>query len=695
MLARRIALSVALLVGTGTAQASTEDENLWLEDLHAKAALDWVRTRNAETTALYASGKDFDTVVADLRGALDSSANVPRLMRLGDRYYNLGKDKAHPHGVWRRTTLAGLRMPVTPWETVIDLDALSASEHENWLWHDAQCLPPGYKRCLIALSRGGAYAQVVREFDLETGAFVGDGFNLPEAKSAVSWIDLNHLLVATDVGPGSISQAGYPRLLKLWTRGTPLSAATTVLEGKATELGVLATHDASPGFERDIVTKNLSFYESESYLRGKDGALVHLDAPRDASLDVHREWLTIQLRSEWSVAGRTYPAGSLLAAHVDDYVAGKRELTTLFTPDAHTSLTNATWTRDRLLLTTVHDVATGIVALTPRTAGLWPTTPLAGLPALTSLRVVATDPYGSDEYLVYAQGFLQPSSLYRGTIGKDDRELLRQSPAAFDASGFEVTQHFATSKDGTRVPYFEVATKGLRTDGSHPTLIWAYGGFELAVQPNYSPALGKAWLEHGGVYVVANVRGGGEYGPLWHEAAVKANRPRSYEDVAAVARDLISRRITSPAHLGVEGESNGGLLAGNMLVSYPELFGAVIVGAPLLDLKRYTHLAAGSSWISEFGDPDKPGDWAYMRAFSPYQNLHPGTHYPPALFMTSTTDDTVGPAHARKMVARMQAMGLDAHLYENVEGGHGGSSNNAQAAYHDALIYRFLWEHLK
>jgi len=708
MLIRRLALAAVMVfvpflthASTGIESESTEvrhatdDENLWLEDIGGKTSLDWVRARNAETTAHYATGAAFDALVSDLRSVLDSNANVPRLMRLGDYYYNLGKDKDHPHGVWRRTTLAGLRAPATAWETVIDLDALSASEHDNWLWRDAQCLPPTYQRCLIALSRAGAYAQVVREFDLTTRTFVSDGFNLPEAKGTVSWIDADHIFVATDFGPGSISRSGYPRMVKVWTRGTPLSAASTILESTGNDLGVDAHHDASPGFERDIVTKNLSFYESETYLRGKDGRLARIDVPRDANVDVKREWLLIQLRSQWSVGGRSYPAGSLLAAHVDDYMAGNRDIVTLFRPDPHTSLTAFAWTRNHLLLTTMHDVATSIVALTPRARGPWPAAPLAGLPALNSLRLVTVDSYASDEYLVYAQGFLQPSTLYRGTVGKDDRELLRQGPAAFDASGFEVSQHFAVSKDGTRVPYFEVAAKGLRADGSHPTLIWAYGGFELAVQPNYSPALGKAWLERGGVYVVANVRGGGEYGPLWHEAAMKANRPRSYEDVAAVARDLVARRLTTPAHLGVEGESNGGLLAGNMLVGYPELFGAVIVGAPLLDMRRYTHLAAGSSWVGEFGDPDKPEEWTFLRTFSPYQNLRAGTRYPPALFMTATTDDTVGPAHARKMVARMRAMGLDASLYENVEGGHGGSSNNAQVAYHDALIYTFLWEHLK
>jgi prolyl oligopeptidase len=670
------------------------DENLWLEEVKGNEAQAWVAARNAETRTRYASSPRFSDDVAALRGMLDGAANTPRVTYMAGFYYNLGKDKDHPRGVWRRTTLDNLRKPATEWTAILDLDALSREEHENWVWHGAQCLPPAYNRCLVLLSRGGAYAQVVREFDVETRRFIADGFNVPESKGTVSWIDVNHVYVSTGFGAGSMTQAGYPRTARLWKRGTPLASATVVAEVPASDVSVDVTHDAAPGFTRDLVTKSHSFYETETFVRQPDGHLTKIDVPRDAVIDIKREWLLVQPRSPWHVAGRTFAPGTLLATRFDDYMAGKRELIELFTPDAHTSLVQFAWTRHHLILTTLHDVAGSVDVLTPNAVGPWEKVPLRGLPPFNTLRVVNLAPDENDDYLVYTQGFLTPGTLYHGTAGAGSPERVKQAPAAFDASRMEVTQHFARSKDGTQVPYFEVGLRDRPADGPRPTLISAYGGFELAMQPFYSPAVGMQWLERGGVYVIANARGGGEYGPAWHDAAVREHRPRVYEDVAAVARDLIARKVTSPAHLGIEGSSNGGLTAGNMLVSYPDLFGAAIVGSPLLDMKRYTHLAAGNSWIEEYGDPDQPADWAFIRTFSPYQLLRKGQRYPSALFATSSTDDTVGPAHARKMVARMRGMGLDASLYENVEGGHAGASNNEQAAFLDTLIYSYLWAHL-
>jgi prolyl oligopeptidase len=676
-------------------EAGADDENLWLDDIDGAKPLEWVKARNAETVAKYAEGEDFKTLDARILEVLDSDAKIPMVSKIGDHFYNFWRDKQHPKGLWRRTTLAEYRKDKPAWETVIDLDALAASEKENWVWHSAQCLKPDYRRCLVSLSRGGADADVVREFDLSTKTFVEGGFTLPEAKSQVAWIDDDHIYVATDFGPGSMTTSSYPRIVKEWKRGTPLSSATTVYEGKPTDMSIWAYHDRTPGFERDFVQRALEFYNSETFLRGKDGKLTKIDVPTDAETDVEREWLLIELRTPWTVGGKTYPSGSLLAAKFDDYMAGKREITVLFTPDEHTSLSGHSWTRHHLILNLMRDVVSQIQVLTPADTGAWKSETLSGAPALSTMQAGGIDADESDEYFLTVSGYLQPTTLYYGTLGKGEREAIKHSPAFFDASRFVVSQHFATSKDGTKVPYFEIAPKAMKADGNNPTLVYGYGGFEIPLQPMYSAGVGRAWLEKGGVYVVANIRGGGEYGPRWHQAAVKANRPRAYEDFAAVSQDLIDRKITSPRHLGMMGGSNGGLLAGNMLTRYPQLYGAVVSQVALLDMKRYPHMSAGASWMAEYGDPDKPEEWKYIQTFSPYHNLHKGTKYPPVLFTTSTRDDRVGPVHARKMAARMQAMGFDASLYENIEGGHGAAADNKQSAFMNALAYTYLWEHLK
>ncbi|KJV26869.1 prolyl oligopeptidase [Luteibacter yeojuensis] len=676
-------------------QAAGDDENLWLDDIDGAKPLAWVKDENARTVAKYAAGQDFKTLDGRILEMLDSDAKIPMVSKIGDHYYNLWRDKQHPKGLWRRTTLAEYRKDAPAWETVIDLDALSASEKENWVWHGAQCLKPDNRYCLVSLSRGGADADVIREFDLTTKAFVKDGFTLPEAKSQVAWIDHDHLFVATDFGPGSMTDSSYPRIVKEWKRGTPLSSATVVYEGKKTDMSISAYRDLTPGFEREFVMRALEFYNSESFVRGKDGKLTKIDVPNDAETDVEREWLLIEPRTDWKVGGTTYPSGSLLAAKFDDYMAGKRELTVLFTPDEHTSLASHSWTKTHLILNTMRDVVSQIQVLTPAATGPWKSESLGGAPALSTMSASGIDADESDEYFLTVSGFLQPTTLYYGVLGKGGREALKHTPEFFDGSKYEVTQHFATSKDGTKVPYFEIAPKAMKADGTNPTLVYGYGGFEIALQPSYLAGPGRAWLDKGGVYVIANIRGGGEYGPRWHQAALKANRPRAYEDFAAVSQDLIDRKITTPKHMGMMGGSNGGLLAGNMLTQYPQLYGAVVSQVALLDMKRYPHMSAGASWMAEYGDPDKPEEWKYIQKFSPYHNLHKGTHYPAVLFTTSTRDDRVGPVHARKMAARMQAMGFDASFYENIEGGHGAAADNKQAAFMSALAYTYLWDHLK
>ena len=700
-----LALALGITVGgAGIAQAAeqtpgSDDPYLWLEATHAARAMNWVKAQNAITEKAFASSAEFDHTRNQILEVLDSNARIPMIGRMGDWLYNFWQDKDHPRGLWRRTTLDEYRKADPKWEIVLDVDALNKTEGKRWVFKGAQCLRPAYTRCLLSLSPDGGDAVAVREFDTTTKSFVKGGFELPVSKTEAGWIDEDHIYVGTDFGPGSMTQSSYPRIVKEWTRNTPLSAATTVYEGKPSDLAVSAYHDRTPGFERDFVQVATDFFHSTTYLR-KDGKLVKLDIPSDASADAHREWLLVTLRSPWTVGGATYPNGALIATKFDDFMAGKRTFTVLFKPDAHTALSNYAWTQHHLVLDELHDVQSRLEVLTPpgnsATAGEWKREAMPGAPAMSTVEVVDTDPDHSDEYWLTVTGFLTPPALERGVLGQGDAETIKHQPAFFDASKFDVSQHFVTSKDGTRVPYFEIAPKDMKPDGSHRTLLYGYGGFEVSLQPFYSGSVGRAWLDRGGVYVIANIRGGGEYGPAWHQAALQANRPKAYQDFAAVAEDLVKRGVTSAKHLGAEGGSNGGLLMGNMLTEYPQLFGAIACEVPLLDMKRYIHLDAGASWIAEYGNPDDPKQWAFIKTFSPYQNLHKGTHYPPVLFYTTTSDDRVGPAQARKMAAKMEGMGIpNVWFYENTEGGHGAGADNAQAATMHALAYDFLWDKLK
>lgn len=682
---------------TDSKEAMTEDRYLWLEDIHGEKPLQWVERENAVTHGAFADTPEFGTLRQRLLEVLDSDAKIPYVSKIGAHYYNLWRNQAHPRGLWRRTTLAEYRKDQPAWETVLDLDALGRAEGKAWVWKGAQCLAPEYRRCLLSLSPGGGDAVVVREFDLADKGFVKGGFELPEAKTEIAWIDADHIYVATDFGPGSMTKSSYPRIAKEWKRGTPLPTATMVHEVGDDDLGVSAFRDLTPGFQRDFVVRSIDFYTSETFVRGKDGTLAKIDVPLDARVEPHREWMLIEPRSAWTVGGRDHAAGSLLAIRFDDFIAGKRELTVLFQPSETTSLAGHSWTRHHLVVNALDDVASRLEVLTPPEGnGEWKREPLGGAPALSSIEASGVDADESDDYFLTVSGFLTPTTLYHGTLGHGDAQPLKRTPEFFDASKDEVKQHFAQSKDGTRVPYFVIAPKDMALDGRNPTLLYGYGGFEVSLLPAYNAVAGRAWLERGGVYVIANIRGGGEYGPRWHQAALKEHRHRAYEDFAAVAEDLVKRGITSRAHLGAQGGSNGGLLVGNMLTQYPEHFGAIVCEVPLLDMKRYTKLSAGTSWIAEYGDPDKPEEWAFIQTFSPYENAKAGKDYPATLFYTATSDDRVGPVQARKMAAKLkEQLGYsDVWLYENREGGHGGAADNRQAAFMRALSYSFLWNRL-
>lgn len=665
-----------------------DDPYLWLEDIDGEAALAWVAERNAETAAALSADAGFAALKERLREVLDASDRIPYTVRRGAFLYNFWQDAGQARGVWRRTTPEQYRKESPDWEVLLDIDALAAAECEKWVWAGAQVRRPDHDRALVCLSRDGGDAVVVREFDLATRTFVEDGFRVGEAKTRIGWIDADTVFIGADLGPDSLTEAGYPRTVRRWRRGAPLEDAALVFEAGTGDVAAWGRHDSTPGFERDFVSRWLDFFRSETYLLTPDASLVRIDVPDDANAYAHRRHLIVTLKSDW--LGQ--PAGSLLAFDFDAFLAGDRTAQVLFTPDERTALAGHSWTRHHLILETMRDVSTHIEVLTPTPGSGWERKPLADVPALSRVTVVDTDPDVSDEYFLDVSGFLQPSALHHGRIGAES-EILKQAPARFDAAGLTVEQFFAPSHDGTRVPYFVIGP-GHSPATPGPTLLYGYGGFEVPLVPSYDAVTGRAWLERGGTYVIANIRGGGEYGPDWHQAALGADRPRAFEDFAAVAADLVARGITTPAMLGAAGGSNGGLLMGAMLTRYPHLFGAIVAQVPLLDMLRFHKLLAGASWTAEYGNPDNEADLPHLRELSPYHRLTADRVYPPVLLTTSTRDDRVHPGHARKTAARLRELGHAVLFHENTGGGHAGASDNEQSAHNEALTHTFLWQHL-
>ncbi len=690
---------------------TAEDPFGWLEEVEGADALAWVRARNEEAHASVGADPVFAKIEAQILEVLDSDDRVPEVSRLGEHLYNFWRDADHERGIWRRTTPESYRTDEPEWEILLDLDALAAEEGESWVWHGASVLRPEpgepWRKVLVDLSPGGSDADITREFDLQTLAFVSPaegGFTRAVeqggAKGGLSWCGPDAVYVFTDFGDGSLTPSGYPRIVKLWRRGTPFEDAAVVYEGTDEDMYISARHIHTPGFERDLVSRSIAFYRSETYVATDPGTLdqtlTKLDIPVSAEAGFHREWLLIELREEWTLGERTYAAGSLLATDAERFLAGERELTVLFEPTPSTSLAGATWTRNHLILNIFEDVKNRLHVLTPSTSGEWTRSEFPPTDPVAAVGTRAVDAVESDEVWVVTSGYLTPATYGLTTIGAETIEPLKSAPAWFDTEGLRAEQRFATSADGTRIPYFIVGSEAALEggDGPAPTLLYGYGGFEIPMTPGYSAGVGRAWLSEGGVYAVANIRGGGEYGPAWHQAALKENRHKAYEDFAAVARHLVETGVTDASHLGIQGGSNGGLLTGNMLTLYPELFGAVVIQVPLLDMKRYSHLLAGASWMAEYGDPDVPEEWAYIKTFSPYHLLDGAKAYPPVLLTTSTKDDRVHPGHARKMAALLAATGKDVTYYENIEGGHGGAANNAQSAHLSAFSWTFLRERL-
>ena len=665
------------------------DPFLWLEEVDGARAMAWVNAKNAATLAELTKSPLYTPVFERAKKIMDSKDRIAMPQILGDRIYNFWQDDVHERGIWRRTSLEDYLTGKPAWETVIDVDALAKEEKAPWSFGGADCLEPENRRCFVALSRGGSDAVEGREFDLTTKQWIKEGFRLREAKTSTAWIDDNAMLVGTDFGSGSMTTSGYARSVRLWNRGTPIESARLVLEIPATDMGLFAASYDAGGRKYVRLSHQKDFYSSTQYLF-EGGKLVKIDVPGDADSYLIRSQIVVFVRTPWQAGGRTWNTGSLVAMPVDAFLAGRREFKLVTEPGARESINGVASTKDLLIVSVLNNVK-GELRRYRFENEAWKFDKVPA-PEMGTVSVGATSPYSNGYFFTYTS-FIQPTTLYYTDEAGAVKDIKRL-PVMWDSSGMKVEQLEATSKDGTKIPFFIVSRDGLKADGTNPTLLHAYGGFEIANTPAYATTLGAAWLERGGTYVLANIRGGGEFGPEWHRAGLKEHRQRIYDDFIAVAEELIRRKITSPRHLGIMGGSNGGLLVGVALTQRPELFNAVVVQVPLLDMQRYSKLLAGASWMAEYGDPDKPEEWAFISKYSPYQNLKPDTKYPKVLFTTTTRDDRVHPGHARKMAAKMQSLGQDILYYENIEGGHGGSANNEQAAYMNALAYSFLRKEL-
>jgi prolyl oligopeptidase len=679
------------------------DPHIGLEDVFGEASLNWVRQRNAQSEAMLQADPRFEALRRELREVLDASDRIPGVSRRGAWLYNFWQDAKHPRGIWRRTTMAEYRKAEPKWELLLDVDALGKAEGQSWVWQGSSCLSASSNRCLVALSPGGTDANVVREFDLSTRDFVKDGFALPLSKNRWTWVDADTLLVGTAAAGDPVTDSGYPRAVRLWKRGTPLSQARVVFEGQQRDVWASASSDRTPGFERSFVMRGIDFYRHEMFVL--DGAgLKQVPKPQDAQVAFWKERALMRLRSDWKQGERVWPAGSLLVMSASALMEGKAEPVALFTPTAQRSLAGYTTTATSVVLNVMQDVTGRLEVRRPEGAAWSLRTipvPNTGTLSVASLHdaTVADDEW-AEGLLVSYTDLLTPESLLLARADRSGIENLKGRQAQFSTNGLRLDQRFAVSKDGTRIPYFIVIPTGPRASGPKPTLLYGYGGFDISMRSAYSGGIGRAWLARGGVYVLANIRGGGEYGPAWHTSAIRENKQRSYDDFIAVAEDLIKTGVTTPAQLGIRGGSNGGLLVGAVMTQRPDLFGAVVCQVPLLDMRRYHRLLAGASWMAEYGNPDREEDWAFISRYSPYHQVPPASgegarKLPPVLLVTSTRDDRVHPGHARKMAARLSERGQPVLYWENIEGGHSGAADNGQRAKMQAMEYTFLWRQLQ
>ena len=669
-----------------------EDPYLWLEEVESDRALHWVESHNRVAIDELTHTPLYQDIYQGLLEIYDSTDKIPSVVKYGEFYYNFWQDADHVRGIWRRCSPESYATTHPDWETVLDIDALSQAEGVSWVWKGASVLDLTNDQAMIYLSDGGKDAVTLREFSLIRKQFVEDGFYVPESRNYAQWIDADTLMLGTASEPDAATDSGYPLMTRRWARGTAIKDAPILFTGEKSDVSVSGGVTDSLSGRKQYVRKSRTFFERDFYLIGPNDSLTLIPVPAKANIDFFHDQLLIELREDWVVDATTFPSGSLLAINFDAFMAGDRAFKWLFTPEPRVSLAGFTGTRNHVVLSTLNNV-NGRVSAWRFDEGKWESVAIE-TPLIGDVSVRAVDSDHSDEIFLTTTNFLVPSTLYRETIGGADRVALKQTPSYFDSSGLVMSQHEAIAPDGTAVPYFQVASNDLVLDGTNPTLLYGYGGFQVSMTPVYAATWGRSWMARGGVFILANIRGGGEFGPTWHQAALKGQRQVSWNDFIAIGEDLVARKVTSPSHLGIMGGSQGGLLMGVMYTQRPDLWGAVVCQVPLLDMLRYHRLLAGASWMGEYGNPDIPAERAFIEAYSPYQNISREKKHPRILFVTSTHDDRVHPGHARKMAARIEEFGHDFLYWENTEGGHGGAANNTERAQLFALGYTFLWQEL-
>ncbi|GAB4517317.1 MAG: prolyl oligopeptidase family protein [Amphiplicatus sp.] len=666
----------------GAPAAAEDDPFLWLEEIEGARALDWARAQNARSLAELEGDARFEAFHKAALEIFTSEERIPAPGLVGDKVRNFWQDGAHVRGIWREASLESYLAGAPDWRLVLDIDALAEAEGENWVYKGADCLAPAHDRCIVNLSRGGADAVVRREFRVSEGAFVENGFSFAESKGTTAWVDENTLLVGVDFGEGTMTTSGYPRTTRLVRRGEDPASARVVFEGAKTDVGAWPYAIVRGGKTWLFVTRAVTFFESEHYLLDAAFNAKKLPLPAKSAVQgVLDGFIVASIQEDWTFAGRRFRAGDIVAI---DPAGTKAEL--VFSPNERQAV-GAVAASENALLVQLLDNIVGKVKKIERRGGRWRARNV-DLPGEGDASLGSVNAHGDDLFLYFDSPTVPQTLFYVSAAG--ERARVKQNPAFFDAAGVVMRQHEATSKDGVKVPYFVIGREDVMKAGNAPTIQYGYGGFEVPVTPGYSGTVGKLWYERGGLYVIANIRGGGEFGPRWHQAALKENRQRAFDDFFAVSEDLIARGLTSPQKLGAYGGSNGGLLMGVALTQRPDLYGAIAIGVPLLDMLRFHKLLAGASWMGEYGNPDIPEERAFIEKYSPYQNLRADAAYPRVFFFTSTRDDRVHPGHARKMAAKMEAMGHDFLYYENIEGGHGAAANQKQAAYRTALQYVYF-----
>jgi prolyl oligopeptidase len=692
----RLAIVVGACSRALAAQVQTgasADANVWLEDQRGARAMAWVSAENAKTATVLEKDARFASLHRDALAVAQASGRIPYAEFVGGELFNFWQDTAHVRGIWRRTSVASYRSAQPQWTTVLDLDSLARAEKANWVWRGADCAAPADRRCLIALSDGGEDAETVREFDLTTRSFVKDGFFLPLGKQRYTWVGEDTVLAAREWNKGELTTSGYPYIVKRLVRGQPMANAIEIFRGTATDGG----YGVSPtslmdgaGHRVVVISRPISTFEYEKYIvtaRGVAKLALPLKSRPVAMVDGQ---IVVHLSQEWQEGAAHIRAGALASFDANVAAANPTHLApvAIFEPGPRESVGNVSATRDRLIASINQNVRGRVFLFSRGANGGWARKQLA-VPDNVTTSVADANRRGNEAF-VAVTGFLTPNSVWLADARAESIASIKTEPPRFDASRDTVEQFEATSKDGTKVPYFVVRPRTLKLDGANPTILTAYGGFEISMTPSYSATTGKLWLEHGGVFVLANIRGGGEFGPAWHEAGLKTHRQVIYDDFAAVAQDLIARKITSPRRLGIVGGSNGGLLMGVEMTQHPELWHAVDIQVPLLDMLRYEQIDAGTSWVGEYGSVANPAERTFLASISPYNNLKAGVAYPTPLIWTTTKDDRVGPQHARKFAAKMSAMGLPYLFYEVTEGGHGAGANLKESAHTSALEYTYF-----